>query len=139
MYGLIVALASPVALWCIIRLSLPSARVEMDFDQTHGTFLLLYQNYARIAEGIFLAGLVVFIKDGSNRIGLAFLTSAVYSLLFRVWLLNAYESYMHTKYPKGTSPNYTGPTNYGPGKYAATLALAASSILSFIYAAVVSR
>lgn len=121
------------AIGIVAGLVLPRVNCEFDFDTQHATFFILYQQYAKAIWAIFWAGIAgAFAYQHFVGVGMAagfLLASGIYALLLNVWLLTTYERYLHARYPRNTSP---GRSNYTAGKYAVTLALAGSTILTFI-------
>ena len=74
------------------------------------------------------AGAFTFAEMRILSIGTLFLVSAICSLLFNLWVMLCYESYIACKYTMTGSMQ----SNYGAGKYGLTLALGTSSIVLFI-------
>jgi hypothetical protein len=61
----------------------------------------------------------------SSDVVLSCLAGAVYGLLFNVYLVLRYESYLHVRYPRNGMP---GRSDYTVSRYALTLALGFSAV-----------
>jgi hypothetical protein len=129
---LLVPLLVPL-LWGLLRLVTPSVAYDLDFDTGHGTFLMLYQQYARCLWAIFWTGLLGAVADqgavGHGDAPAVLLGSAVHALVTNLWLLLSYERYLQGRYPRDGS---LGPSNYTANRYALTLALAAGTVGLFV-------
>jgi hypothetical protein len=127
----------PVLIWAYYRLTTPSQPVEFDFDVQHSTFTLLLAHYQVIARwmasaDILLALVGVFSKGDVRPIRCA-VAGAVFSLVFSVYLLAKYETYVHHRYPRAGGP---GVSNYSVSAYALTRALGLSAVVFTVMAVV---
>lgn len=134
MIAVIAAVVFPFIFWSVFRFVLPTVVFELDFDLGHATFFYLWDRYARVVWTIFWAGVggslayQRYIGRGDAPVFL--MAAGIYALLFNLWVLTTYERYLHQRYPR--IPNMPGTSNYTSSKYALTLALASSTILTFV-------
>lgn len=130
MNALYICLGLPVILFAIARVVLPNVRYEFDFSTNQISFTVLLVYIERIANRIFWFGMVgAFAFQhfiGGWGVPVILLGAGIYALLFNMWVLLCYESYLHIRYPRDNS---AGTSNYTLNKYSVTLALAASSII----------
>lgn len=128
------AVALPLVLWLIFRLTLPAGPYNMD-PCGKGTFfphLIFYSvfAYAQVLAGIY--GATWSYSFVANFWPSAmFLFAAIYAFLFAGVLAFFYEGYMASNYP----PGRVGASNYTVTKYSLVLALGFSSITLLIGAA----
>lgn len=104
-------------------LSFPTYEMDHGNGQCKGTFyplLILYSAFFYVLAALGVIGFAWFHVP-------AFLVSAGEALFVNIWLLLCYEAYMHSRYPEGKS-------NYTRGKYALTLAMGCSSVLTMVIA-----
>ena len=126
---LIPILLCPFVLWAYFRVSLPNTSFEFDFDTAHATFSLLLDRFVGLARTIMAVGFGMALASkythaSSDAVCLC-LAGAVYGLLFNVYLVLRYESYLHCRYPRNGMP---GQSNYTVSRYALTLALGFSAV-----------
>ena len=126
---LIPILLCPFILWAYFRVSLPNTSFEFDFDTAHATFSLLLDRFVGLARTIMAVGFGMALASkythaSSDAVCLC-LAGAVYGLLFNVWIVTCYESYLHIRYPRN---GMSGQSNYTVSRYALTLALGFSAV-----------
>lgn len=123
----------PAMLFLVLRMVMPNVRYEFDFDQSHATFVIIYDRLAKIGWMIFGFGLVGafafqrFIGVGEASVTL--LAAALFALMSNAWSLVAYEGYLHERYPRSGAP---GVSNYTVTKYAVTITLGTTMVVFFI-------
>lgn len=154
MIAVLVAVSLPILIWVALMCIAPhgTARWEMDWSTTPGSFAYLQSYYTYSFSVIFWSGIslslyiaTIYRQEPAGILAL----SALYALAFNLWVTYCYEGYLHSKYPKIPPPpppsqvdgcsvryitesTYIGPSNYTATKYAATLSLAFSSVILFI-------
>lgn len=124
----------PLAVFFLARIGLPNVRFEMDFDVSHPTFFLVHDRLAKIMWTVFGFGFVgAFVLQevvgGYGEAPLTLLAASLFALLFNVWIILVYESYLHACYPKG---GMNGASNYTVTKYSITFSLGTSAIAFFV-------
>jgi len=126
---LIPILLCPFILWAYFRVSLPNTSFEFDFDTAHATFSLLLDRFVGLARTIMAVGFGMALASkythASSDVVYLCLAGAVYGLLFNVYLVLRYESYLHCRYPRNGIP---GQSNYTVSRYSLTLALGFSAV-----------
>jgi len=126
---LIPILLCPFVLWAYFRVSLPNTSFEFDFDTAHATFSLLLDRFVSLARVLMAVGFGMALASkythASSDVVYLCLAGAVYGLLFNIYLVLRYESYLHSKYPRNGMP---GQSNYTVSRYALTLALGFSAV-----------
>lgn len=131
-------LGFPLVIYLMARVSLPNVRYEFDI-QTHGSFGFLHDRFHKIAWMIFGFGFVsAFAAERFLPISDApviLLVSAIFALLFNVWLTTSYESYMHSRYGRGGG---VGPSNYTLPRYCVTITLGVSCLVLFVVGSAVA-
>ena len=126
---LIPILLCPLVLWGFFRVSLANTTFEFDFDTAHATFSLMIDRFIGLARVLMAVGFGMALASkythASSDAVLSCLAGAVYGLLFNVYLVLRYESYLHCRYPRNGMP---GQSNYTVSRYALTLALGFSAV-----------
>jgi hypothetical protein len=125
----VILLALPLLIWCLLRVSLPAGPYAMDQGGHRGSFFPLMAFYSAWAYVIFFASLLgAFFSycESANASLSLFLVAAIEALLFAGLILFFYERFLHA--------TASGTSNYTLNKYAVTLSLGLSAILTFILA-----
>lgn len=114
-------------LWAVIRVTLPNVPIDLDFDTSHGTFFIVMGNYISLARGMAILDLLLawFSRDNPGAVRVC-LSGALCGIFFCVYLVFAYERYLHGRYPKNGGPSMS---NYTPTKYATTLTLGLATVV----------
>ncbi len=127
--ALLVSAALPIALWLAFCAFLRSDYYAMDQGYHKGSFFPLLILYSVFGYVVFLASLVISMVEFYNNMFWApsvLMVAAVDALLFVVFLLTSYESYLHYQADHPEQSNYSG------FKYAMTIALGLSAVVTFI-------
>lgn len=133
MNDLYVCLVIPIALFLFARFVMPNVRYEFDFSTNPASFTVLLVYFERMAARIFWFGTVgAFAFQhfiGGWGVPVILLGAAIYALLFNIWILTSYESYLQSRYRRD---NTVGLSSYTVTRYAITLSLGTSSVILLI-------
>ena len=133
---LIFALGFPLAAWAVLRIAMKDGPYEMDFDTSHGTFIVLMVNYQKVFYAVFGTGLIgAFLSWNAAHADAAILLllAAGYALLFNFLVVLFYEGYLHSRYPRNGS---AGTSTYSLSRYAVIQSLGASALVMLFAGAV---
>jgi hypothetical protein len=129
----VVFLVVPCFLWASFRVFLPNVTVDLDFDVSHATFILIYDRLYNIAWWMMIAGVVTALYGRHEHVPAIVsemcLFGSVFALLFVVYLLLCYQTYLHARYPRNGT---IGSSVYTVNQYAWTNALGFSALIFFV-------
>lgn len=125
------AVALPLLLWGIFRLTLPRGPYEFDHGpaQAMGTFFALMPHWTRLflyIATVSIIGAAVTHGQGLGMPALLLLLAFVDAVLFCGFMTLNYENYLAHKFPRDGSP---GMSSYTIGKYALSLSLGFSAVI----------
>lgn len=122
----------PCVIWLTFRVFLPNVNFDLDFDVAHSTFILIYDRLYNVAWWMMVAGMVVALYGRHEHVPSIVsemcLFGSVFALLFVVYLLLCYQTYLHARYPRNGSIGYS---TYTTNRYALTNALGFSALIFF--------
>jgi hypothetical protein len=126
-YGIFIL--APAMCWLVLRLVLPNALWDFDPDVVHGSFLVIFQYFVKLASGLVVGDAALAVYGARHEVPFGardfLLAGAVYGILFLVWTLLNYQIYLHARYKRdGTS----GESTYTTARYAMTRTLVYSTV-----------